>query len=174
MTTDRAHSAWAAAVRREVVTVRQLAADTGLSASTIGDYLRRWGRAGRVERIGEGRLVTFRVKPEAPALPPAREQSPERNMWTALRKGGAFAAADLALQASTEAVRIDTDQAQRFLRALLPAGYLRVVQTARPPHRPAVYRLIRDTGPLPPVECRITAVWDPNQARWSHLPGGPA
>lgn len=47
---------------------------------------------------------------------------------------------------------------------------LRVVQKASPGHgRKAIYRLIRNTGPLPPQIQRVKHVFDPN-TREVHMP----
>jgi DNA-binding transcriptional MocR family regulator len=172
--TELEQAAWAVAQRLRSFKLYQLSAEAGVSVHTTTRYLRQWARRGLVVREGSGRFITFSVVEGAPVLPPSREQSPERNMWTAMRLAPSFSARDLAAQATTDRLKVSEDEALRFIRSLLPAGYLKVVQTAIPNRRPAVYRLIRNTGPLPPRECRIPAVWDPNEARWVHLPGAPA
>lgn len=164
--------AWSTARRLGEFTARQLAAEAGVSVDTVRRYLRRWTLARRVTRQGEGKTLRYLANPEPPEAPP-REQSPERNMWTAMRLIGAFGARDLALQATTDSLGVSEDAAARYIRALLAAGYLRVVQQAVPGRRPAVYRLIRNTGPQPPRECRVTAVWDQNLAGWARFPEGP-
>lgn len=172
--TELEQAAWAVAQRLGTFKLYQLSAEAGVSVSTTTRYLRQWARRGLVIREGTGRFITFSVVEGAPLLPPSREQSPERNMWTAMRLAGSFSPRELAAQATTDRLKVGEDEAVRFIRALLAAGYLRVVQTAIPNRRPAVYRLIRNTGPLPPRECRISAVWDPNKEAWVHLPGAPA
>lgn len=165
--------AWSTARRLGTFSIGQLSAEAGVAVDTARKYLRRWALAGLVTRAGAQKTLRYTARPEPTDLPPPRAQSPERNMWTAMRKIGAFSARDLALQASTDSLGISEDMAGRYIRSLLPAGYLRVVQRAVPGRRPAVYRLIRDTGPLPPRECRIAAVWDANRGAWAHVPEVP-
>lgn len=166
-------AAWGTAQRIKSFSVTQLSAESGIAVDTARRYLRRWERAGLVSREGAGKSLRFLAVSQAPEMPPAREQSVERNLWNAMRHCGAFSARDLALQATTDEIGISEDMAARYIRSLLPAGYLRVMQRAIPGRRPAVYRLIRNTGPLPPRECRVAAVWDENRATWSHFPEAP-
>jgi hypothetical protein len=49
---------------------------------------------------------------------------------------------------------------------LLATGYLRVVEKANPSQdKLAVYRLIRNDGPKPPMIQRVKQVYDPNTGR---------
>lgn len=71
---------------------------------------------------------------------------------------------DLALFASTEAVKIEPETAARYLRRLAQAGYLLTLR-AGSTGSPAVYRLkpAMNTGPLPPIVLRSLIVFDQNR-----------
>jgi hypothetical protein len=45
---------------------------------------------------------------------------------------------------------------------------------ALPGRREAIYRLVRDTGPRPPRERRVRAVWDENLGEYTYISGGLA
>jgi hypothetical protein len=131
---------------------------------------------GRLRRVSVGpRARIGYALVEAPGelktVAPSRVETPAGNMWTAMRGLVSFTAVDIAAHASTERVRVDAAAAAAYCRALLRAGYLRAVHKAVPGQRPAVYRLVRNTGPRPPRERRVTGVWDENTGGWVWLPG---
>jgi hypothetical protein len=162
--------AWSAAIRLGKFQASHLAEEVGVTRATIGDYLRRWVRSGRVMQHGPSTNRWIEVRPPEDAPGPRRDETPEQNMWRAMRAERTFGLRDLAFRASTSQTAVTEEQAARFVRALLRAGYLRAIQKAIPGRRPAVYRLLRDTGPLPPREVRIVAVFDPNDRAWAHVP----
>jgi len=171
--TPKQAAAWAVALRLPApFTVYQVSAHSGAAFSSTEKWLRAWRKLGLVSAEGGRRKIKYRVI-AAPTSGPRREQSMERNLWTAMRLLASFTPRDLAAHASTDTLAVLEDDAERYIRSLLPAGYLRVLQKAAPPHRRATYRLIRDTGPEAPLEKRIVAVWDPNEARWTHVPEAP-
>ena len=56
--------------------------------------------------------------------------------------------------------------AQSYCTMLLATGYLRVVQKANPAaSKKAIYRLIRNDGPKPPMIQRVKQVFDPNTGK---------
>ena len=59
---------------------------------------------------------------------------------------------------------------RNFVNLLLRSGYLKVLRKARHGKHLARYRLIRNTGPKPPVEKRVRATWDPNLHEVTHFP----
>jgi len=148
-----------------------LASKSHTSTSTVETVVRDWRREGIVECLGKGDKHRLRFQlVNAAALKPSTviaadrqaRQSPVGNMWTAARGLRVFSARDLAAHASTDSLSVEYEVARDYCRALLRAGYLKVVQKARPPEREATYRLIRNSGPLPPVERRVRALWDAN------------
>ncbi|WP_323036224.1 hypothetical protein [Pararhodobacter sp.] len=167
-------SAWNAAVRLGTFSYRALAAEASIPIERATRLTRGWVRLGSVAGLGKGggKKLMFRVTAESfPASSISRRQSPDGNMWLAMRKlGGAFTPTDIAAHATTEAVSVSREDAQAFCQMLVRAGYLRVQRKAAPPRREAVYRLIKNTGPMPPRERRVRAIWDPNLAEFTHMP----
>lgn len=171
---------WASAERLEEFDARELSAAAEVGYDTATTWLRRWHRAGRVTLIGKGEggrkrwrvaEATERVAPAAPNLP----ASPAVNMWRtirALRTG--FKPTDIAAHSTAGAVAVSKDEASAYCQMLTRAGYLRVERKAQPGVREAIYRLVKDTGPRPPRERRMRVVWDENERRIAHLPGGDA
>lgn len=154
----------------------------GFSATVAFRLVAEWERAGAVELVrSDGRRRVFRVVdpaafdvlPEArKAAPPPRGQSPERNMWTAIRTLTNFSAHDVAVHGSTDEVAIGVEEAHAYVRALLRFGYLRVIRKAVPGRSPATYRLTRNTGPQPPRLRRVTGLHDPNTGAFLHGEAG--
>jgi len=171
--------AWSAACRLVEFDRRALAEAAQLGIDTAGTWIRRWLKLGKIEALGKqgGTTERYRVIGEtrqAPAPDPVR-QSPAGNMWRAMRAFRApFTAVDIAAHSSTEDVAVGLDDARAFCQMLVRAGYLRVLRTAVPGKREAIYRLVRDTGPRPPRERRVRAIWDPNLDEFTHLPAGGA
>lgn len=72
---------------------------------------------------------------------------------------------------ATETQEIGIKDARAYCSALLKSGHLKVVRKSVPGKREAMYRLIRNTGPQPPRERRVTGIWDENLGRYLYLPG---
>lgn len=163
---------WATAVRLGRFTYAQLAAATNRPKQGVSRTVLDWEKAGRVERIvTEGNCLRFRITDrEAGEVPAPRQQSREGNMWNAMRHFPSFKPTDLAALATTEIVNVSIDEASAFCRMLAGAGYLRVLDKAVPGRREATYRLVRDTGPLPPRQMRVTVVFDANLRAVTHMP----
>lgn len=168
--------AWTAAGRLTEFDRKALAEAAQIGIDTAGTWIRRWAKAGRIEALGkkDGTTERYRVIGETREAP-ARltgKQTPDLNMWRSMRAFRApFTAVDIAAHSTTEAVSVSTEEARAFCQMLVRSGYLRVLRTAVPGKREAIYRLIRDTGPKPPRERRVRAIWDPNLDAFTHLPG---
>jgi hypothetical protein len=176
-------AAWADVRERGEFTYRDVCSAAGVSYTAAFRLVAEWERVGAVELVrNEGRIRVFAVRDAAAfdALQgaaeepraPSRGQSPERNMWTAIRTLANFSARDVAIHGSTETVRLSESEAQAYCRALLRFGYLRVVRKAVPGRSPATYRLIRNTGPQAPRLRRVTGLQDPNTGAFLHAEGG--
>lgn len=177
-------ASWAAALRRGSFTYAEIAADIGLSIDRATEMVQAWVRARAVISVGFGphRRKVFRVTDIGRALrqppqrsrsdgSPIREATVQGNLWRSMRGLRSFTPLDLAVHSCTEAVPVDEPAAQAYCQALARAGYLRVERKAIPGRRPAIYRLIRDTGPQPPSERRVRAIWDANLGRITHVDG---
>jgi len=168
--------AWTAAGRLVEFDRRALAEAAQIGIDTAGTWIRRWAKAGRIEALGKkgGTTERYRVIGEAREAPPkmAGNQTPDLNMWRSMRAFRApFTAIDIAAHSTTEDVSVSAETARAFCQMLVRSGYLRVLRTAVPGKREAIYRLIRDTGPKPPRERRVRVVWDPNLDEFTHLQG---
>lgn len=86
----------------------------------------------------------------------------------------AFSAIDLAAHSNTPEVAVTPEAAREYCQMLTRAGYLRVERAAIPGRREAVYRLIKNTGPRPPMERRVRAVFDENLGEIVHVAGVPS
>lgn len=166
---NRAHL-WAIARHHAEFTAHELSAASGRTVRYVKDALREWIRGGFVERAGRrGNKALYRLaRTEADpnralrcAIPHA---GPEDRMWFAMRKcGDAFSARDVAMWSNSAEVPVSVEQAQRYCRVLLATGYLRCTVPADGRGNPALYRLVRNTGPRAPLERRVRAVLDPNR-----------
>ncbi|SMH36027.1 hypothetical protein [Maritimibacter sp. HL-12] len=113
------------------------------------------------KRGAEGELSTFgQLKGDA-----------QTNMWRTARRMREFTPVDLTAWASVPGAEVDLQAARAFCAILLRGGYVRVVRKAKSGVNEAIYRLINDTGPRPPVEKRVRAIYDANEERLVHVPG---
>jgi len=135
-----------------------------------GGYLRRVGRAEDLQFVyqllrnsgpeppipqGRGKQI---FDPNQQKIYPCQSRRVDARLlaWQAMRALPQFTQAELAKQAVCA-----ESNSQKYIRALLVAGYLEVVRPART-RQPAIYRLIRDTGDLAPVVQRDGTLVDPN------------
>lgn len=173
LTPAKEAAAWAVAQRLGEFGYAALAAETRIDMRRIGDLVRRWVAEGAVADLGKvGNSLHFAVVAGArPAEAPAPRTSTEA-LWFAIRSvRGDFSPVDIAVLCATP---VDRDTASAYCQMLAQAGYLRVVRKASPPARPAVYRLVRNTGIRPPRRRSLWVVWDDNLGQPTHIPGGDA
>lgn len=166
-------AAWARACELGEFRYQDVCDAAGVSYTAAFKLVAEWERVGAAELVrSEGRVRVFGIRDaaafdralEPPAAPaaPARTQSPEQNMWTAVRTLTNFSARDVAIHGATDEVPLTPDDAHAYLRTLLRFGYLRVIRKAVPGKSPATYRLIRNTGFQAPRLRRVTGLEDPN------------
>lgn len=93
----------------------------------------------------------------------------QEQMWRTLRMLKAdFNARELAAHAGTPDVPVNDKAANDYLHNLHRASYLELVSAGKGTGRGGMlarYRLISNTGPLPPMVCRTHAIYDPNLGR---------
>lgn len=160
----KAEAAWSAARRLQQFCYADMSVEVSIGMEHATAIVRGWETAGRIRRIAppEGAKVSklwFEVVPEheirrAPVQGDAFEQ-----MWTAMRKLGAFSPTDLVAHCATP---VTGEVASGYCRALLAANYLRVVVKAVPKRKEAIYRLFKATGVKAPREKRVRSIVDPN------------
>jgi hypothetical protein len=88
-------------------------------------------------------------------------------MWRTMQLIVSFSPRDLAGTASTDQMPVSEVDAKFYLKALKAAGYLQVVKEATKKTQ-ACYRLIKRTGPLPPMVQRTKVVFDQNLGEIVH------
>lgn len=166
-------SCWATALRLGEFGYAEISAEKQIGMDTATEIVRGWQKAGRCELIQDkhGMRKLFRVV-DAKQLQTARRGSVPQNIWTAMRGLKSFSPTDLAAHATTDAVEVTPEVARSYCQALLTAKYLKVERKAAPGRREAIYRLVRDTGPRPPRQRRVRAVWDDNLGEFTHVAGG--
>ncbi len=170
-----ADAAWALALRLGSFGYNQISADLHISMDRASEIVRGWEAEGAVRRIasGAGLRNIFALEPDFKRAPaPELHGSVPLNLWTSMRGLKSFTPTDLAAHSTAGAVQVSIEAAQGYCQTLLRAGYLRVERTAIPGRREAIYRLIRMTGPRPPRERRVKAVFDDNLGEIVHVSGG--
>lgn len=165
-------AAWALALRLGSFGYAEISAGLHISMDRASEIVRGWEAEKAVQRTagGVGLRNQFQVV-EGFRRPPLVNGSVPLNLWTAMRGLRSFTPTDLASHSTTEDVQVSLAAAQGYCQALLRAKYLRVERTAIPGKREAIYRLIQMTGPRPPRERRVKAVFDDNLGKIVHVSG---
>lgn len=175
-------AAWAEIRKAGVAfTVKMVAHATRLSVSSTRDYITGLTAAGYLEKAltscHHGSTVEYRytlIKDCGMEAPRVRKDGTIVNqgmgreqLWRALgilaQKGTRFDFRDLRLYASTEKVTVSESDTKHYIRYLLSAGYLIMVETDKPGVA-ARYRMLQSkwTGPRPPQIQRVRQLYDPN------------
>lgn len=159
-----ADASWAHALTLPQFGYAEISAGMKIGLETATRIVRGWDAAGALVAIqaGPGLRSLWKPRPGYQPPMPAMGRTPEINMWTAMRGLGAFTPTDIAAHATTDSITVAVDQAAAYCRALLAANYLRVARKADPGVREAIYRLIQNSGPRPPLERRVRAIVDGN------------
>lgn len=105
-----------------------------------------------------------RVRPDGS---PARAALGQESLWRSIRYLKTFNKHDIAGTADVKILTVES-----YLKTLLKAGYLAVLRKGDPRH-PQQYRLVRNTGPKPPMVQRTKQVFDQNlnAVVWSEVEG---
>ena len=152
-----------------------VAADNHISIEKATALVRGWQKSGLVIVASEAKgkaSKLFRVRPGSTQPPRPAGRSALLNIWAAMRGLKTFTAVDLAAHATTETVGVSPEGARAYASALMEAGYLRVERKAVPGKHDAIYRLIKNTGPMPPMLRRVEAVVDLNTGATIVIGGG--
>jgi hypothetical protein len=167
-------------------TATQLRKETRCESSQVREYLLGLTAAGILTRElvpmhhGSTTGYLFTLVKDIGIEPPRvrRDGTPvtqglgREQMWRTMKSFGVFNALDLSVQASTEEAQIKLTTAKEYCHYLALAGYLAVVHQGKGTGKGgklSAYRLIRNTGPLPPMIQRVKSVYDPNTGtvEWS-------
>lgn len=159
------------------VTVQALSEDIGVNRKTAMDYLDALEAGGLIERrrdeghqgLAWARLVLDggyhapRLRKDGSAVTQGVGVS---NMWKTIKIKKEFTAPEIAQIASGSTVSVTETTAQSYIGMLFATGYLVVIEKANPGiGRKARYRLVRPSGPRPPMIQRVKRVYDPNDGK---------
>jgi hypothetical protein len=100
-----------------------------------------------------------------------KRQSPHGGMWASMRVLGSFTPIEIHSAIRERHPDFTDKSVALYCQKLLKAGYLRVIQTAKIGTRPARYKLINNTGPLPPQVKSKMVVIDGNDGTVAHVEG---
>lgn len=167
---DQERVAWTAACQLKSFTVYGLSAQTGVRVDVLKKAVPTWARDGRIEVVGHRGLRRKLWRAVRGKAMPKPSADPAQNMWRTMRHLNSFTPIDVQMHSNTDDARVAAEDAQAFCRQLLRAGYLRVLRKAKPGVAPAMYALVRNTGPIAPVERRVRAIWDPNTKSYAYVP----
>lgn len=171
---------WAEIRRLNIFTPREIHRNTDIPRKTITDYVKRLLAGGYIERHSSfeetGRYVLVRdagihpprIRPDGQ---PVTQGKGVENMWRSMRMLRQFTPRDIMVHSTTDTVSVTEATVKSYCSMLLKAGYLRVIQKAVPGKRQAIYRFVRNTGPLPPQIQRVKQVYDPNIREVTYYPG---
>ena len=149
---------------------RQLRDETCCTTSQTREYLTGLTAAGILEKDSATRGVRYTLVRDCGAEAPRvrRDGSTvtqgrgREQIWETMRALGDFTPLDLHALGSTDDHVVALSEAETYCRYLCLAGYLARLAKDR-------YRLIKRTGPKPPMIQRVRRVYDPNlkQVMWS-------
>jgi hypothetical protein len=98
-----------------------------------------------------------------------RKNTRRERAWKLMRSMGNYILADIAILAEA-----DLQNIRHYHQCLVKAGYARQVGIRKQEGRPGfdkVYRLIKNTGPKPPIQKALRFVFDPNSGDyWAEDP----
>ena len=145
----------------------------GRSRKTIKCYVHACRDVSAIEPSAEtaDKAVVWRVvNLNAPAPVMRRPDYQDRRgrvqqqIWTTIRSLPQFTIRELAVEASTDVVRVPEGQAKDYLAALLKAGYIDTIRPSRKLIEPGIFRLKlgMGTGPLAPAILKARFVFDRN------------
>ncbi|MFZ2269077.1 MAG: hypothetical protein WAV95_15990 [Azonexus sp.] len=173
-------------------TTYQIARASGVTDNTVTTYLQALVKAGIVALVRSVKLSNvasekwFRLALdegiEAPRLrrdgTRVTQGLAQEQMWRSLRLLATdMNARELAAHATTDAVPVTESAAEHYLAALNSADYLVITRKGQGLGKagkgiPERYRLnpARNTGPRPPMVCKLKVVYDPNEAKVVYAP----
>lgn len=126
--------------------------------------LRRHKLIKPVAREGADQYFTVMDDDAADAFAARKRGQKEGVMWTAMRSLKCFTVPELQLVISTAHPDLDELQIATYCADLKKADYLAVIQK-RTKSQPPRFKMVNDTGPLPPVKRTLQVIVDSNEDR---------
>lgn len=172
---DMRQALWAVMRELREFTVAELEDRTRVCEATIHGYIAALTKGKYLERKSDPALYPPRkgghiakaryalindIGVDAPRINAKGEESRQgcirEQLWRTMRILGSFTTQDLIVHATTEDCAIKLGSAREYLKYLAKAGYIVQRQRGGP------WRLVKNTGPRPPVIQQIPQVFDPN------------
>lgn len=100
-----------------------------------------------------------------------KRKTPLGSMWAAMRSMRTFTPDEVLAVCAADWPELTRQEVQTYCSKITKAEYLKVIQKARPNTRPAKYRLINDSGPLPPRVRVLECVIDGNTDMATYVAG---
>lgn len=171
---------WAEIRQLQDFTIADIANVVDMKANSIREYVKRLHAGGYVKldsNLPSGHRYVL-IKDTGRTAPRLQKDGSTviqgggtASMWRTMRMMAQFSPNDLVTHSPTK-TPVKINSAKDYTGMLFRAGYLRVLQKAKPLlSRPAVYKLIRNTGPQPPQIQRVKQVFDPNLGKVVYTPG---
>lgn len=151
--------------------VPDVEAESNVKPGGVAQYLRKLVKAGIARQTGTRpaparpcKLYRLAKRPrEAPRLKADGGEIGRgefERLWCAMRALKQFSLAELAFAAATDTDKVKLKTAERYVHALVRAGYLASLGGGAFRLKPSM-----NTGPLPPAILRLRVVWDRNEKR---------
>lgn len=138
------------------------------------NFIAKLKRKGLIEECGTKdlqKLFTIHSTDKRRKIAEKRRKSPEGVMWSVMRVSKTFTYKEVYLAIGHGRPDITLKMVNTYCQKLMTAGYLRVMQRAKPPSTLALYMLINDTGPLPPTPKRKEVIIDANTGQVAFVHG---
>lgn len=163
--TDAQRKIWDFIRTRRRFTRADVKAACAVTDWQLDNYIQLLKLEGVINQIGREdhcKVWTVHDVTAATELAARQRDTSEGAMWRAMRQLVVFSPADIEAALAGTPNAISERDARTYCGVLVKANYLRVEVKARPGERQARYRLVRNTGPQPPVQRRIAVVVDGN------------
>lgn len=165
--TEHEREIWDYLNRHPQVLRSDILRDCSPSEHKCDQYLRKLRKLGiltLIRREGSKAYYTIFGTNQLLEYAAGKRQSKEAAIWQAMRMLGVFTTEDLcaALAAFEDIKKADV---RAYALMLGRAKYLTVMMRDPQNHIAVRWRLTKDSGPLPPVQKRITAIVDNNEDR---------
>lgn len=171
---DHEQAMWTFIVSKPSVTHADIKGATNVTEYKRTTFVAKLKRLGHLHKCGSrGRDDLFTVHSEEALRrnDTEKRQSPQGGMWASMRVLGNFTPIEVHRAINQRHPDTTEKIVTAYCQNLMKAGYLRVVQTAKIGVRPARYRLIKNTGPLPPQVKHKQVIIDGNDGTVAHVAG---
>ncbi|QBF31534.1 hypothetical protein [Thalassococcus sp. S3] len=145
--------------------------DTEWAKQRLFGRLRKEGHILDADRDGSTHYFTVFTEAQSRHLEAGKRKSYHGVIWRAMRVLREFSPKDIAASLIGSEKEVTESEIQLYCTLLARAGYLKVLRKRDPGVRPALYRLQKDTGILPPTKKQRMVLVDPNEDRVVYVEG---